>query len=259
MAEIKSIHGLLFNTKADWLVNTVNCVGVMGAGVALECKYRYPGLFEAYQKQCESGALSPGRLWCYRDSSPKILCFPTKADWKHPSRIDYIKSGLEKIAVTYKEKLADKDERVSIAMPHLGCSHGGLQWEEQVEPLVIEYLSDLPDLEVEVYSFDPEAEDSLYDKLEGEIRDIRRRQPGADDAKKEVARKMGLRTQAINRLFDAVDSGEIKNMLGLQRAPGIGDKTTEKIYEFLSRSDGSGDGWESDTYWAGSFVDLPGG
>jgi O-acetyl-ADP-ribose deacetylase (regulator of RNase III) len=222
MAEIQEIHGNLFTSPCAVVVNTVNCVGVMGAGVALECRYRFPGLFEYYEPFCLSGQLQPGKLLLFRGSTPQILCFPTKKHWKDPAQVSYIEAGLEKFSATYQEKGIE-----SIAFPHLGCSHGGLSWDDQVRPIMYRHLSPLMNLRVEIYSFDPHAADPLFDQLCERLRGVSR--PA-------IATTLDLRTQQVNRLMDAIESGGISNMLALQQSDGVGPKTTIKVYEFLHRT-----------------------
>lgn len=129
----------IFESRADVLVNTVNTVGVMGKGLAKEFKRIYPEMFESYQKFCEDGRLSVGKLQLYKTNNKWILNFPTKANWRSPSKLAYIEQGLQKF-VTHYERLGIK----SIAFPMLGCGNGGLSWEDEVKPLMEEYLKTLP-------------------------------------------------------------------------------------------------------------------
>jgi len=225
MAEIKEIHGNLFTTTCQVIVNTVNCVGVMGAGVALECRYRFPGLFEFYEPFCVSRQLEPGKLLLFRDSKPQVLCFPTKKHWKDLAHAAFVEAGLVKFASTYRAKGIK-----SIAFPHLGCSNGGLEWEHEIRPLMYRYLEPLSELTVEIYSFDPHAADPLFDNLAERLRGI---------SLKNVASATGLRTQQVNRLMEAMDSGEVSTMLALQQCKGVGPKTIPKLYEFLQRAPGA--------------------
>ena len=89
MSNIKIIHGNIFNSKAQTIVNTVNCVGVMGKGVALVYKLRYPKMFEMYQSFCKQGLISVGKLWIYNSEPnvPWVLNFPTKTHWKLPTEM----------------------------------------------------------------------------------------------------------------------------------------------------------------------------
>lgn len=136
----------MFTSEAQTLVNTVNCVGVMGKGVAFEFKKRYPAMFEDYARRCEQRLVKLGKPYLYEDKSGvKILNFPTKDHWRSSSRIADIEAGLT--------HLADNWERWgirSLAMPPLGCGNGGLEWSE-VGPLIFQKLHRLP-IDVEVYA-----------------------------------------------------------------------------------------------------------
>jgi len=224
VAEILEIHGNLFASSCAVLVSSVNCVGVMGAGVALECRYRFPGLFQSYKRQCLAGQIHPGKLLLFRRSTPQILCFPTKKHWKDSSHLSYIEAGLEKFSTTYQERGIE-----SIAFPHLGCSLGGLSWHEQVRPVMYRHLSPLPKLRVELYSIDPRAADPLFDKLRAHLRGMSR---------PNVAAMLGLPIQQANRLLDAIDSGNVVSMCALQQSTGVGTKTTTRVYDFLHRGGG---------------------
>jgi O-acetyl-ADP-ribose deacetylase (regulator of RNase III) len=141
------IVGNLLDSETQVLVNAVNTVGVMGKGIALEFKQRYPDMFEQYQQLCKTGQFSVGQLWLYKSPAKWILNFPTKQHWKDKSRLEYIEVGLQKFVETYREQGIE-----SIAFPQLGCGYGGLDWETQVYPLMEQYLSLLP-ITVYVYSF----------------------------------------------------------------------------------------------------------
>lgn len=141
---IKYIRGSLFDSKMQTLTNTVNCVGVMGGGIALAFKDKYPKMFLEYKEICNNQLLDIGKLHLYRKESQWILNFPTKKDWKNPSKIEYIKEGLKNLVETYKEKGIN-----GLAMPQLGCGLGGLNWNE-VKPIMEYYLSQL-DIPVEIY------------------------------------------------------------------------------------------------------------
>ena len=129
----------IFESRADVLVNTVNTVGVMGKGLAKEFKRIYPDMFKTYQKFCENGTLTVGKLQVYKTSNKWILNFPTKANWRSPSKLEYVEQGLQKFVEHY-ERLGIK----SIAFPMLGCGNGGLSWEDEVKPLMEKYLKPLP-------------------------------------------------------------------------------------------------------------------
>jgi O-acetyl-ADP-ribose deacetylase (regulator of RNase III) len=146
---ISYMTGDLFTSRAECLVNAVNTVGVMGGGIALEFKRRYPSMFESYKTYCADGSLKVGTLMFYKpadDIHNKIIClFPTKEHWQHPSRIEYIESGLRSF-VRYHTQWNIK----SIAFPKLGCGLGGLNWEYEVHPLMEKYLRGL-DVDIEIY------------------------------------------------------------------------------------------------------------
>lgn len=136
--------GDIFTSSCKFLVNPVNCVGVMGAGLAYQFRKRYPGMFLKYQDICSRGLLRPGKLWIDRESG--VLCFPTKYDWRNPSKIEYIIDGLKKFSDTWKEKGI-----TSIAFPILGSGCGGLK-KEDVLKVMISVLSGISnEIPVEIW------------------------------------------------------------------------------------------------------------
>ena len=143
-------NGNLFDSECQTLVNTVNCIGVMGAGIAKQYKQRYPEMFDEYKLACKNFELSNGGdiwIWDYVDmfKQRKILCFATKVMWQYPSKIEWIERGLQNFVKNYK-----KWNITSIAWPKLGCTNGKLDWETQVKPLMIKYLDDI-DIINEIY------------------------------------------------------------------------------------------------------------
>lgn len=131
--------GDLFAEPVDAIVNTVNCVGVMGKGLALEFKRRYPGNFEAYRAACQAGQVRPGRVFVYRASGigmPRfIINFPTKTHWRGRSRLEWIDDGLADLSRVIREEGIR-----SIAVPALGCDLGGLDWQD-VRPRIAAMLA----------------------------------------------------------------------------------------------------------------------
>jgi O-acetyl-ADP-ribose deacetylase (regulator of RNase III) len=121
---LEFVHGDMFDTPVDIRVNTVNCVGVMGTGVALAFKKRYPEMFRDYQHDCKEGRVKPGAMHVWRSLGDWIINFPTKRDWREPSRYEDIDSGLDDL-----RRYLDKVGRVRIALPALGCGNGGLDWQ----------------------------------------------------------------------------------------------------------------------------------
>lgn len=154
------VRSSLFDSPAQTLVNTVNIVGVMGKGVALEFKKRFPEMFRAYKSLCNSGSLDIGKLHLWRSTNRYVLNFPTKTTWKKPSKIDYIEAGLSVFVDSYKEMGIS-----SISFPPLGCGNGNLNWSD-VRPVMERYLSNL---EIPVYVHDRQvsAEFVPEHKLDG--------------------------------------------------------------------------------------------
>ncbi len=141
---IEYIEGDIFESPAQVIVNTVNTVGVMGKGLALSFKQRYPQMFEKYKIACEKHLLTIGKLMLFYEADHWLLLFPTKENWRNPSKLEYIEKGLMKFVNTYAEK-----NITSIAFPRLGCGNGELDWNE-VKPLMEHYLKKLP---IDVYIY----------------------------------------------------------------------------------------------------------
>lgn len=151
MAQIQYLKGDIFDSKAQVIVNTVNCQGVMGKGLALAFKERFPDMFTAYQQDCKSGKLHIGRPTIYTRSKPWILNFPTKNYWRYPSKLEYLEKGLEFLVAHYKTVGI-----TSIAFPKLGAQNGKLSWDE-VGPLMAKYLSQF-DIDVYIYIVEGDRE-----------------------------------------------------------------------------------------------------
>jgi O-acetyl-ADP-ribose deacetylase (regulator of RNase III) len=128
----------LFDSPAQTLVNTVNTVGVMGKGIAQTFKRLYPDMYRAYRTFCHEGRLDIGQLYLYKTPNKWVLNFPTKRDWRNPSRLEWIEAGLEKFVQTYAARGIS-----SISFPQLGTGNGGLAWSD-VQPLMDRYLHNLP-------------------------------------------------------------------------------------------------------------------
>lgn len=141
---IEFVKGDLFKSKADALVNPVNCEGVMGKGLAKEFRLRWPEMFLDYQERCARRELLPGSTVLFSKTFPNIILFATKGAWRNPSKYEYIETGLENL----KEGLRIWNLK-RIAMPAVGCGLGGLKW-PQVKGLIWGHLQDLM-VTVEVY------------------------------------------------------------------------------------------------------------
>lgn len=152
----KEVSGNIFNTNAMAVVNTVNCVGAMGKGIALDFKLRFPKMFKEYQKICFAKKLSPGQILPYHDDRFLILNFAIKDDWKDPSKIEWVEETLQKFRNNYKRLGI-----TSVAFPWMGAMNGGIPI-EIIKELTRKYLSDLVDIDIEVYDFDPKIPCYLY-------------------------------------------------------------------------------------------------
>lgn len=151
------VKGDIFQSPAQVLVNTVNTVGVMGKGIALDFKRLFPEMFEQYRQLCEEGKLQIGVLWLYKTPNKWVLNFPTKRHWREPSRVEYIEAGLSKFATGYSQMGIH-----SIAFPPIGCGNGQLDFKTQVQPLMEKYLRNLP-IEVFIY---PERASQFVEHLD---------------------------------------------------------------------------------------------
>jgi O-acetyl-ADP-ribose deacetylase (regulator of RNase III) len=149
---IEYVRGNILNAEADALVNTVNCVGVMGKGVALQFKQAYPENFRQYERACRANEVQPGRMLTVpiadllRPKPKFIINFPTKRHWKGKSRLEDIETGLEALAEEVRSLAI-----TSIAIPPLGCGNGGLDW-AQVKPRIEATFKKLPDVHVLLYA-----------------------------------------------------------------------------------------------------------
>lgn len=216
---IKIISGNIFTSQCQVIVNTVNCVGVMGAGIALECRLRYPEMYEKYIQYCLEGKINIGNLWIYKTESRWILNFPTKKHWKNPSKIEYLHAGLEKFMNTYKEKGIE-----SIAFPLLGADKGGIP-QEQSLTILKSYL-EKADIPTEIYRYDASAKDDLYEKTKHWI---------LSQNIDYISKTTKLRKDYIVKVIDAMQSSSISQLNQLARVHGIGIKTLETIFN-LARS-----------------------
>ena len=147
---LRVVDGNILDAEVEALVNTVNTVGVMGKGIALQFRKAFPEMFKAYEQACKAGLIEPGRMHVYDRGvmfNPRyIINFPTKRHWRGKSQISDIETGLRALV----EEIVRRNIK-SIAIPPLGCGHGGLEWTE-VFPLIKTALAHVADLEAFVYA-----------------------------------------------------------------------------------------------------------
>ncbi|MEF8848816.1 MAG: macro domain-containing protein [Candidatus Thermoplasmatota archaeon] len=143
---INVLIGNIFDSNAETLVNTVNCVGVMGKGIAKKFKKRYPDMYKQYKKKCERNEVKIGEPYLYKTlKGPRIILFPTKVHWRQNAKYKDIIKGLDIFRNKYK-KWGIK----SVAFPPLGCGNGGLDW-SYIGPIMYGKLNDL-DIDIELYA-----------------------------------------------------------------------------------------------------------
>lgn len=146
---IQTTQGDLLCADTEALVNTVNCVGVMGRGIALQFKRKFAENFKFYKQTCDAGLLRPGRMLVHDYGSlfnPRyIINFPTKDHWRSNSKLEYITSGLVALA----DEIRNRDIK-SITIPPLGCGLGGLEW-NQVRPRIEAALQEFTDVHILLY------------------------------------------------------------------------------------------------------------
>jgi len=169
---VKVSMGDILGSNAQTLVNTVNCVGVMGKGIALKFKEQFPDMFNDYVERCNRNEVRLGKPYLFKRLTPPwILNFPTKGHWRSVSRIEDIVKGLKYLLQHYKEWGI-----TSLAVPPLGCGQGQLEW-NIVGPTLYRYLNQL-DIPVELYApYGTPHEELRPEFLDQEI-DIKPAEPG---------------------------------------------------------------------------------
>ncbi len=219
--------GNIFTTNCQTIVNTINCVGVMGAGIAFEFKLRNPDMFNKYKNHCMDNQINIGKLWIYKVLTPSmttsyqnILNFPTKHHWKFPSKEEYLEKGLQKFLETYQQKGI-----TSIAFPMLGADKGGLTQEKSLS-IMTHYLEQC-DIPVEIWHFDPSAKDDLYDQFKTIMSVL---------SDEEIKAESKLRIDAIQKLKQGLMKKNINSLSGLLREKGIGEKTIEKSLTLIKNA-----------------------
>lgn len=198
---IKYITGNIFESEADALVNTVNTVGVMGKGLALQFKKTFPSNYKAYYKACKNKEIVIGKLFTFKDSNlltgdKLIINFPTKESWKKPSEYAFIEKGLADLI-----KIVQEEKIKSIAIPPLGAGNGGLEW-VKVKKIIEQKLNHL---NIDVFVYEPNSH--VKEQL-----------------KKERVKLTNARALLLYLSFDLVKNGEY-----------VSEFSSEKICYFLQK------------------------
>ena len=145
---ISFVNGNMFNYPVSAYVNPVNCIGVMGKGLALAFKNKFPKSYVAYRIACRRGQIRLGKVWLHQEGPKWVIHFPTKNHWRDSSRLHDVVSGLQSLV----SEVESRPDIRSIALPAVGCGLGGLSW-ESVKPEIEKALADLND--IEIYVFEP--------------------------------------------------------------------------------------------------------
>ncbi len=197
---IQYLKGNILESNAMALVNTVNLMGIMGKGIALQFKQQFPINYKLYQKACKEGTIGIGKLFVTKEQTmfgiKTIINFPTKTDWRKPSEYSYIEEGLDDLVRVISEYHID-----SIAIPPLGAGNGGLNW-EIVKDIIERILSSLP---IQIFVYEPTA--NIVEKM-----------------KSERVKLTPARALLLYVLFDLVRHGEY-----------VSEFSSEKVCYFLQR------------------------
>jgi len=198
---INYVTGNILDSEAQAIVNTVNTVGIMGKGIALQFKKAYPNNYKAYSLACKNKEVVVGKMFVTNDSNISsgekiIINFPTKQNWRKPSEYIYIEDGLDDLIDVIK-----KNQIKSIAIPPLGAGNGGLKW-EKVKKVIEEKLSSF---NIEIFVYEPTSQ--IVEKL-----------------KKERVKLTDARALLLFVLYDLVKNGEY-----------VSEFSSEKVSYFLQR------------------------
>ena len=212
---IKYSKTTVFNVDVQTVVNTVNCVGVMGAGLALECKLRFPEMYKDYKKLCKENRVKTGKPYVYRCNNDfMVMNFPTKNHWKYPSKIEWLEEGLNYFVTNYEGY-----EISSIAFPKLGSGRGKLDW-KNVKPLMENYLKPL-DMEVYI-CLDEEGKAAGIEK---EMVDMLNQMD-----EEQWMSKLKIRKSISDNILKALP---LHRFYQLQKVKGVGKQSYESIFRLL--------------------------
>ena len=214
---IKIVKGNIFTSKVQTLVNTVNTVGIMGAGIALEFRLRYPDMYLQYLKLCKSRKLVIGKLWIYKAGNRWILNFPTKIHWKDDSKIEYLEAGLIKFVETFKSKGI-----TSIAFPILGSSNGKIPEEESL--IIMKKHLCKCDIPIEIYKYNEKSKDDLYILLSDELMQM---------SIEDITNKTGIQKGYARKIKAVLSDKKIRSISKISKVDGLGIKTLEKLFLYI--------------------------
>jgi O-acetyl-ADP-ribose deacetylase (regulator of RNase III) len=205
----------VFNIAAGAIVNTVNCVGVMGNGLALECRLRYPEMFEDYVGRCRRGGMEIGKPYVFRyPGGPAIINLAMKIHWKYPSRLEWVRQGLAGLVA-----LLDREGIATLAIPPLGCNLGKLDW-VRVRPLMEHFLGQHP-VEATV-CFDHEE---CATGVEGEMVDLLN-----NTANLWWINELRPSKVIVESILNALP---IRHFREMRQLPGVGKRRYEQLHRLL--------------------------
>lgn len=213
MAKISYMNGNIFNSKVDAIVTTVNCVGFMGKGMALECALRHPEVENEYQIACKDNQIKIGSIyWIILRNGQHLALFPTKNDYKHNSKMSYITSGLQSLV----ESLYQRGIK-SVALPKLGSELGGLDW-NLVEVEIMKYFEHV-DVDLEIWSYGGAKQDEMIStliyKLQSDFSGVRK--------------LTGVSEELLKKILAASENTIFLSVSDLLRIKGMGKSSVKKL------------------------------
>lgn len=207
----------VFNVNADCIVNTINCVGFMGKGLALEFALRYPKLEEKYINECKKKLMHTGKVYFYEIDGQKIINFPTKFHFKYPSKMEWIEEGLQYFLDNYKNWNIK-----SIAFPLLGASNGGL--DPRIVEKTMEYY--LAKVDIDVYICHSKLvegkEKEMVDSFKSTRIDL-------------LSKRIKLNEKQKINLSESKD--KINRFVDISRIEGVGEKTYRELFYLFYRGE----------------------
>ena len=219
MSNITFKKGNIFSSDKQTIVNTINCVGVMGKGVALGFRLRYPEMYEKYKEFCKNKQITIGKLWLYKrpqEDSKWVLNYKTKFHRKYTRKKEYLEAGLQKFVETYQEKGI-----TSIAFPLLGTHNGGL---DKIDVLnIMHFYLDKCSIPIEIYEYDSKAPDELYKQFKDKWMSM-----SIYDKK-----NLGIRANQIVVIEKILNDINNSSMTSLSECNGIGIVTLQKCFNLI--------------------------